>query len=126
MNTLIEYWVASIESLRSTVLKISRERDREPNVAETLDTGWGGPFLRPEFLSRFGFQERCSCFGFSASAVGVISPPGDATAYQLLHRSINRQVANVVSENDANLALSPTFRYVSIESLLLANITVLT
>ncbi|GFT48293.1 hypothetical protein TNCV_4708591 [Trichonephila clavipes] len=44
------------------------------------------------------------------------SPPGDATAYQLLHRSINRQVASVVAKNDANLALSPTFRYVSIES----------
>ncbi|GFW39022.1 hypothetical protein TNCV_1830141 [Trichonephila clavipes] len=35
-------------------------------------------------------------------------------AYQLLHRSI--QVTNMVARNDANLALSPTFRYVSIES----------
>ncbi|GFW22340.1 hypothetical protein TNCV_1430941 [Trichonephila clavipes] len=46
------------------------------------------------------------------------SPPGGATAYQLLHRSINRQVGNRVAKNDANLALSPTFRYVSIELLL--------
>ncbi|GFV03799.1 hypothetical protein TNCV_1877471 [Trichonephila clavipes] len=42
--------------------------------------------------------------------------PGDAIAYQLLHRSINQQVANVVAKNDANLALSPTLNYVSIES----------
>ncbi|GFV97181.1 retrotransposable element Tf2 protein type 3 [Trichonephila clavipes] len=44
------------------------------------------------------------------------SSPGGATAYQLLHHSINRQVANKVAENDANMARSPTFRYVSIES----------
>ncbi|GFV12578.1 uncharacterized protein TNCV_4425311 [Trichonephila clavipes] len=44
------------------------------------------------------------------------SSPGGATAYQLLHPSINRQVANRVTENDANLTLSPTFRYVSNES----------
>ncbi|GFV97533.1 hypothetical protein TNCV_2040411 [Trichonephila clavipes] len=37
------------------------------------------------------------------------SPPGGATAYQLLHHSINRQVADMVTKNDANLALSPTF-----------------
>ncbi|GFV81106.1 hypothetical protein TNCV_2270901 [Trichonephila clavipes] len=37
------------------------------------------------------------------------SPPGGATAYQLLRRSINRQVANRVTKNDANLALLPTF-----------------
>ncbi|GFV38214.1 hypothetical protein TNCV_4792001 [Trichonephila clavipes] len=43
-------------------------------------------------------------------------PPGGATAHKFLHRSINRQVANRVAENDANLALSPTFRYVFIES----------
>ncbi|GFV95648.1 hypothetical protein TNCV_4576491 [Trichonephila clavipes] len=36
------------------------------------------------------------------------SPPGAAIVYQLLHSSINCQVAN--------LTLSPTFRYVSIES----------
>ncbi|GFY02808.1 uncharacterized protein TNCV_3506881 [Trichonephila clavipes] len=41
---------------------------------------------------------------------------GEATAYQLLHRSINRQVVNVGAKNDANLALSATFRYVSIET----------
>ncbi|GFV71673.1 hypothetical protein TNCV_3534631 [Trichonephila clavipes] len=33
-----------------------------------------------------------------------------------LHRSINRHVTNMVAENDANLAVTPTFRYVSIES----------
>ncbi|GFX16316.1 hypothetical protein TNCV_4705671 [Trichonephila clavipes] len=33
-----------------------------------------------------------------------------STAYQLLHRSINRQVANMAAKNEANLALSPTFR----------------
>ncbi|GFV24516.1 hypothetical protein TNCV_814001 [Trichonephila clavipes] len=43
------------------------------------------------------------------------SSPGGATAYQLPPRSINRQVANGITKNDANLALSPTFRYVSIE-----------
>ncbi|GFT22368.1 hypothetical protein TNCV_3273511 [Trichonephila clavipes] len=32
-------------------------------------------------------------------------PPVGATAYQLLHRSINHQVANRVTKNDANLAL---------------------
>ncbi|GFY23693.1 hypothetical protein TNCV_2789261 [Trichonephila clavipes] len=40
-------------------------------------------------------------------------PPSDTKAYQLLHCSINRQAANRVAKNDANLALSPTFRYVS-------------
>ncbi|GFT75005.1 hypothetical protein TNCV_1638811 [Trichonephila clavipes] len=45
-----------------------------------------------------------------------VSPPGGAAAYQLLHRSINRQIANVVAKNYGNLALSPTFRSVSIES----------
>ncbi|GFW71083.1 hypothetical protein TNCV_91261 [Trichonephila clavipes] len=39
------------------------------------------------------------------------SSPGGATARQLLHRSINRHVSNMVSKIDANLALSPTFRY---------------
>ncbi|GFV37857.1 hypothetical protein TNCV_2662701 [Trichonephila clavipes] len=43
---------------------------------------------------------------------------GDSTAYQLPHRSINPKVANRVAKNDVNLALSPTFRYVSIELLL--------
>ncbi|GFT61529.1 hypothetical protein TNCV_33911 [Trichonephila clavipes] len=44
------------------------------------------------------------------------SPLGGATAYRLLHRSINRHVANRVTKKGANLALSLTFRYVSIES----------
>ncbi|GFS63180.1 hypothetical protein TNCV_1496261 [Trichonephila clavipes] len=46
------------------------------------------------------------------------SPSGGAKTYQLLQRSINRQVSNRVAKNDTNFALSPTFRYVSIESLL--------
>ncbi|GFY17293.1 hypothetical protein TNCV_1090671 [Trichonephila clavipes] len=54
----------------------------------------------------FGYPLRCS------------SPPEGTTAYQLLPRSINRQVAYRVAKNDVNLALSPTFRYVSIESAL--------
>ncbi|GFY17094.1 hypothetical protein TNCV_1088701 [Trichonephila clavipes] len=41
---------------------------------------------------------------------GSYSPPGGATAYQLLRRSINRQVANRVAKNDTNLAVSPTCR----------------
>ncbi|GFV69208.1 DUF4817 domain-containing protein [Trichonephila clavipes] len=44
------------------------------------------------------------------------SPPGGTTAYQLLHRLINRQVAIMVAKNDTDLALLPTFRFVSIES----------
>ncbi|GFV70538.1 adenylate kinase 8 [Trichonephila clavipes] len=44
------------------------------------------------------------------------SPPSGATAYYLLHCSINRQVANMVAKNDVNLALLPTFHYISIES----------
>ncbi|GFT01958.1 hypothetical protein TNCV_2672971 [Trichonephila clavipes] len=44
------------------------------------------------------------------------SLPSDATAYQLLHCSINCQVSNMVAKNDANLALLPTFRYVPNES----------
>ncbi|GFU41224.1 hypothetical protein TNCV_1848161 [Trichonephila clavipes] len=43
------------------------------------------------------------------------SPPDGATAYQLMHRSINRQVASMVVKNDVYLALTPTFRYVSIQ-----------
>ncbi|GFW97825.1 transposable element Tc3 transposase [Trichonephila clavipes] len=39
-----------------------------------------------------------------------IYPPGGATAYQLLYRSINHQVANRVAKNDANiLALNRRF-----------------
>ncbi|GFV84202.1 hypothetical protein TNCV_3038621 [Trichonephila clavipes] len=38
------------------------------------------------------------------------SPPDEAAAFQLLHSSINRQVANMIMKNCANLALSPTFR----------------
>ncbi|GFV79091.1 hypothetical protein TNCV_2612771 [Trichonephila clavipes] len=45
-----------------------------------------------------------------------ISPPSGSTAYQLLHRSINHQVASMIAKNDVNLALAPTFRYDSIES----------
>ncbi|GFX97741.1 hypothetical protein TNCV_3066281 [Trichonephila clavipes] len=41
-----------------------------------------------------------------------ISPPGGATAYPLLYRSINRQVTSMVAKNDANLVLSTTFRYI--------------
>ncbi|GFU51920.1 hypothetical protein TNCV_3734251 [Trichonephila clavipes] len=63
-----------------------------------------------------------------------LSPPSGTTTYQLLHRSINHQVADRVAKNDANLTLSPTFRFVSIESplyckewrCLRANITILT
>ncbi|PRD25975.1 UNVERIFIED_CONTAM: hypothetical protein NCL1_39377 [Trichonephila clavipes] len=50
--------------------------------------------------------------------IGISSPPGNATAYQPLQHSINRRDANMVAKNDANLALSPTFRY---QSLLLPN-----
>ncbi|GFX03095.1 hypothetical protein TNCV_4288781 [Trichonephila clavipes] len=46
----------------------------------------------------------------------VRSLPGGVIAYQFLHRSINHQVANRVARIDANLALSPSFRYVSVES----------
>ncbi|GFT54399.1 hypothetical protein TNCV_2727331 [Trichonephila clavipes] len=54
---------------------------------------------------------------FSALEIAMeLSPPGGNAAYKLLPRSINRQVTNRVAKNDANLALSPTFRYVSIES----------
>ncbi|GFV63568.1 hypothetical protein TNCV_4389331 [Trichonephila clavipes] len=49
------------------------------------------------------------------------SPPGVTKAYQLLLRSINRQVANGVAKNDTNLALSPAFGYASIESPLLSD-----
>ncbi|GFS59219.1 uncharacterized protein TNCV_70661 [Trichonephila clavipes] len=60
------------------------------------------------FLSRWFFcYPLCSSF-----------PPGGATAYQLLHHSNNRQVANMVAKNDANWTLSPTFCYVPIESAL--------
>ncbi|GFW04889.1 uncharacterized protein TNCV_4881241 [Trichonephila clavipes] len=44
------------------------------------------------------------------------SPPGGTIAYRLQRRSINCQVANRVTKNDADLALSPTFRNVSTES----------
>ncbi|GFY26376.1 hypothetical protein TNCV_25731 [Trichonephila clavipes] len=44
------------------------------------------------------------------------SPPSDATAYQLLYHLINRQAASMVAKNNANLALSPSFRNNSIES----------
>ncbi|GFW30537.1 uncharacterized protein TNCV_454751 [Trichonephila clavipes] len=53
----------------------------------------------------------------SALKIVILSlPPGGATASQLKHHSIHRQVADVVANKDANLAVSPTSRYVSIES----------
>ncbi|GFV46838.1 hypothetical protein TNCV_1938611 [Trichonephila clavipes] len=42
------------------------------------------------------------------------SPLGGTSEYQFLHRSINHQVANVGTKNDAYSALSPMFRYVSV------------
>ncbi|GFT57154.1 hypothetical protein TNCV_1691751 [Trichonephila clavipes] len=70
--------------------------------------------------SRGGGEHTIYCLGLGKSWTSIAnnakSPPGGAIAYQLLHRSINRQVANVVAKKDANLALSSTFRYVSIES----------
>ncbi|GFX03140.1 hypothetical protein TNCV_4289231 [Trichonephila clavipes] len=86
------------------------------------------------FVERVGVVYLCSrlsqsqtCCGRGSSALlpwrrialtVVCSPRGSATtiAYHLLHRSINHQVFNMVAKNSANLALSPTFRYVSIES----------
>ncbi|GFV87980.1 hypothetical protein TNCV_782601 [Trichonephila clavipes] len=44
------------------------------------------------------------------------SPPGGAAAYKLLHHSIDRLAANIVPKNNANLALSSTFRCISIQS----------
>ncbi|PRD22619.1 UNVERIFIED_CONTAM: hypothetical protein NCL1_48640 [Trichonephila clavipes] len=44
------------------------------------------------------------CYLLSSS-----SSPNGATAYQLLHSSINCQVANMVTKNDANLALRQHF-----------------
>ncbi|GFT35911.1 uncharacterized protein TNCV_2154631 [Trichonephila clavipes] len=44
------------------------------------------------------------------------SLPWGVTAYHLLHRLISRQVANMVTKNYANLALSPIGRYVSVET----------
>ncbi|GFW89777.1 hypothetical protein TNCV_2424351 [Trichonephila clavipes] len=44
------------------------------------------------------------------------SPPGGATVYQLLHHSINRQVAFMVAKNDASVVLSARFRCDSIDS----------
>ncbi|GFX56447.1 hypothetical protein TNCV_73931 [Trichonephila clavipes] len=45
----------------------------------------------------------------------VKPPPGCAAAYQLLHHSMNCQVVDMIAKIDANLAQSPTFRYVCIE-----------
>ncbi|GFV57109.1 hypothetical protein TNCV_3530581 [Trichonephila clavipes] len=58
---------------------------------------------------------RPTCFS-KAYNTPSLSPPGGSTVYELLNRSINHPVANRVTKNDANLALSPTFRYLSIES----------
>ncbi|GFW87566.1 hypothetical protein TNCV_4485311 [Trichonephila clavipes] len=43
------------------------------------------------------------------------SSPGGAITFQLLRRSLNRHVANVVAKKDAKKALSPPFRYASIK-----------
>ncbi|GFT22475.1 hypothetical protein TNCV_3274391 [Trichonephila clavipes] len=65
-------------------------------------------------MSRSGVQSKArpQCFVPKQAC----SPPGGTTAYQLQHRSVNRQVANVIAKIDANLALLPTFRYFFIES----------
>ncbi|GFW15472.1 hypothetical protein TNCV_4656121 [Trichonephila clavipes] len=48
---------------------------------------------------RFPFQPRSPIWRIEPVTLGLF-----------LHRSIIRQVANMVTKNDANLALSPTFR----------------
>ncbi|GFV53426.1 hypothetical protein TNCV_2205621 [Trichonephila clavipes] len=60
--------------------------------------------------------QRCTLNQSRAETSSSCSPTGFATAYQLLHRFSKRQVANSIVKNDVNLALSPIFRYVSIES----------
>ncbi|GFV15677.1 hypothetical protein TNCV_4966281 [Trichonephila clavipes] len=67
-----------------------------PNTVQsiTMKIGMYMYFYREEF---------CAFFFVAAP------PPGGASAYRLLHSSINHQVAN--------LTQSPTFRYVSTESI---------
>ncbi|GFX16298.1 hypothetical protein TNCV_4705511 [Trichonephila clavipes] len=79
------------------------------------------PIQLKSLLKRIGDlaveKRRCTMVQRKISDIATLSsPPGGTTAYQRLHHSINRQVANMFAKNDANLALSPTFCYVSIES----------
>ncbi|GFT98822.1 hypothetical protein TNCV_3792471 [Trichonephila clavipes] len=69
---------------------------------------WQTPDLPRVFSLKIGVK--------TGKSYSHLFPPSGATAYQLLHRSINRQDANMVNENDVILSLSPTFCYVSIES----------
>ncbi|GFY33999.1 hypothetical protein TNCV_4597071 [Trichonephila clavipes] len=88
-------------------------------VEAQTSSHWCGVEVR-----RNGYQLRCRARHLAIAQnckaksprVAEYSSPGGATAYQLLHRSIHRQAANRVAKNVVNLALSPTFRYVFIES----------
>ncbi|GFV91609.1 hypothetical protein TNCV_4761741 [Trichonephila clavipes] len=80
--------------------------------------------IRPQMLEKV-IENRTSRLDYIRASRGspmpeiifkISSPSGGTATYQHLHCSINRQVVNVITKNDANLALSPTFRYVSIES----------
>ncbi|GFX30823.1 transposable element Tc1 transposase [Trichonephila clavipes] len=48
-----------------------------------------------------------SVYNYPRRPAGIVlptTPPGGATAYKLLHRSINHQVANKVAKNYANIS----------------------
>ncbi|GFX20596.1 hypothetical protein TNCV_4269281 [Trichonephila clavipes] len=86
--------------------KTGREEKRKWNDKRKRVENREGPLGFPGFVKPV----------FTKDSKPLGSPLGGATAYQLMHRSINRQVANMVAKNGAYLALSRTFRYVFIES----------
>ncbi|GFX43630.1 hypothetical protein TNCV_510791 [Trichonephila clavipes] len=103
--SVVEHLTADREILGSYPNALFREEE------DTWDLSRSVYFCTKHFRIRFyGTQSEVS--------LTRGSPPGGTTVYQFLHRSISRQVANMNTKNDANLALSPTFGYVSIESLL--------
>ncbi|GFW11934.1 hypothetical protein TNCV_4530001 [Trichonephila clavipes] len=68
-----------------------KDKEFETSMTTKETEDWVG-WVKKHFLH--------SPVNFSAEKFG--SPPGGETAYPLLHRSVNRQVANMVTKNDTN------------------------
>ncbi|GFU99849.1 transposable element Tcb1 transposase [Trichonephila clavipes] len=88
---------------RTPLVRIAGTLNSQCYISETLE-----PVVLPNFqgLAMAIFQQDNP--RPHLARIVQSSSPGGTAAYQLLHRSVNRQVAN--------MALSPAFRYVSIES----------
>ncbi|GFU01871.1 uncharacterized protein TNCV_1523691 [Trichonephila clavipes] len=135
----MQYFKAKAVLLQSVPANIKARRWFQPDgalahfredVRSALDTaypgrwfGRGGPPVDSDeaLVARIAvvagdIREMPGVFANVRQSLRRSSAPGGSTAKQFLRRSINRQVANRITENNANLALSSTFVYAFIES----------